>query len=35
MVDDFTSSQPSFLSETSSAKKGTDGNVSERYVILF
>ncbi|KAH8490793.1 hypothetical protein POPTR_013G011200v4 [Populus trichocarpa] len=30
MVDDFTSSQPSFLSETSSAKKGTDGNVSER-----
>uniref|UniRef100_A0A6M2EU93 Drought induced 19 protein type zinc-binding domain-containing protein n=1 Tax=Populus davidiana TaxID=266767 RepID=A0A6M2EU93_9ROSI len=30
MVDDFTSSQPSFLSETSSAKKSTDGNVSER-----
>ncbi|XP_011023745.1 PREDICTED: protein DEHYDRATION-INDUCED 19 homolog 3-like [Populus euphratica] len=30
MVDDFTSSQPSFLSESSSAKKKTDGNVSER-----
>uniref|UniRef100_A0A6N2KTK8 Drought induced 19 protein type zinc-binding domain-containing protein n=1 Tax=Salix viminalis TaxID=40686 RepID=A0A6N2KTK8_SALVM len=30
MTDDFTSSQPSFLSETSLAKKSSDGNVSER-----
>ncbi|KAJ6762604.1 PROTEIN DEHYDRATION-INDUCED 19-RELATED [Salix purpurea] len=30
MVDDFPSSQPSFLSETNSTKKSADGNVSER-----
>ncbi|KAJ6917839.1 protein DEHYDRATION-INDUCED 19 [Populus alba x Populus x berolinensis] len=30
MADDFTSSQPSFLSETSVAKKSSVGNVSER-----
>jgi len=35
MADDLTSSQPSFLSETSVAKKSSVGNVSERYVFLL
>lgn len=35
MADDFTSAQPSFSSETSSAKKSSDENVSERYEILL
>ena len=32
MADDYVSVQPSFLSETSSAKKSSVENVSERYV---
>ncbi|KAJ6414068.1 hypothetical protein OIU84_006811 [Salix udensis] len=35
MTDDFTSSQPSFLSETSLAKKSSDGNVSERIFVTL
>lgn len=35
MADDFTSVQPSFSNETSSAKKSADENVSERYVVLL